>query len=204
MHSLHTLIERVEGDMTVCHDKDVLAHVSNCSESLDEDDTLPPLGFPTSPPPVPTSITPVSPPVTTSLSAFPRPVPTTSIPLPRHSKNPSALSHSATLTNPTVPKRPTLKSSSDKSSSPSYTPPHSASSSPGQTYARPPYIHHKKAESTSVLPLRSPHISDLHVSGGPRRPESRSRGRAGPHMPHHGPSPSLGSGTVSSPPPGWI
>lgn len=205
VYSLHTLIEHGEADVTVCADKDALDRVSGCSETLDEDgiNPLPPLGFAVSPPPpvITPSLKSAS---TTSLQ---------SLPPPRHTKNPSTASHTpSTTTTITAPPKPIMKPPKPPkpSSSPSHTPPHSANSSPGQTYIRPPYLH-KKAESTSVLPLRSP--PPLHdgtvppgSGGGPRRPGLGAR--TGPLatglMQHgHGPSPSIG-GVPMSPPPGWI
>ncbi|KAJ3556033.1 hypothetical protein NP233_g12070 [Leucocoprinus birnbaumii] len=189
VYSLHTLIEQGEADMTV--EKDALVRVSGCSETLDEDDTapLPPLAFPASPNPPPVTASGTAPSLTAPSTVLQSP------PLPRHIKS----------TAPTP--KPIMKPSSKPSSSPSYTPPHSANSSPGQTYSRPPYLH-KKAESTSVLPLRSPpaiHDIPPGSGGGPRRVGPGARvGAAGmtPHG-HHGPTPSVG-GAPMSPPPGWI
>lgn len=68
--------------------------------------------------------------------------------------------------------------------------PHSASSSPGQTFTRPKY--HKKSESAIVVPTRPPIVPNLS-----RRSETKTVGRVtGHHI-----SSSVGTGAV---PPGWI
>lgn len=70
-------------------------------------------------------------------------------------------------------------------------PPHSASSSPGQTFTRPKL--HKKSESAVVVPTRPPMVPDLS-----RRSETKTGGRV---VRHHHTSSSAGTGAV---PPGWI
>lgn len=175
VYSLHTLIERVEGDLNA-PSKDALDRVSRGSESLDEDDTspLPPLTFPTSPLPTFT-------PTTATTSAAPAMTASTTPPS-RHLKNISVSSQPTHAIKPSTP-------------SPSYTPPHSASSSPAQIYTRPPQLH-KKSESVAAMPSRMPYAPD----SGSRRPEGRSKGRI---VAHHGPSPSV-SVAVGPAPPGWI
>jgi hypothetical protein len=71
-------------------------------------------------------------------------------------------------------------------------PPHSASSSPGQTYTRPKL--HKKSESAVVVPTRPPMVPNPS-----RRSETKTGGR---HVGHHHTSSSVvGTGAA---PPGWI
>lgn len=166
VYSLHTLIERVEGDLNTSA-KDVLARVSRGSESLDEEDTepLPPLSFPTSPLPVP-SPAPTSAPLSAST---PTPICAPPPRPPRHYKD--------------------ISVSSQNTFRPS--PPHSASSSPGQTFIRPQL--HKKSESVAVMPMRSPSAPD-----GGRMLDSKGIGRVAVY--HH-PSSSTGTGAA---PPGWI
>ncbi|KAF9453086.1 hypothetical protein P691DRAFT_782445 [Macrolepiota fuliginosa MF-IS2] len=185
VYSLHTLIERVEGDLNSSN-KDALDRVSRGSESLDEDYHSPllPLNFPMPPLPIPT------PTPTTTVTTTTLPPSTTAPILPpaRHLKNLSASSQATTKS-----KHPTGSSSP----SPSYSPPQSASSSPGQMFTRPPQLH-KKSESLATMPMRPPPPLPESAS---RRPESRKVGRTAAH---HTPSPSVNAAPVGPAPPGWI
>jgi len=193
VHSLHTLIEKSEGDSTVCADKSALKLVSSRSENTEQDDKslISPLGFPA---PLPTLTIPIAPaPILKPVS--PKSTQTQSSP-PRHVRSPPSRPPTATAVSaiPSMKQLPSLFTSSP------YTPPSSANSSPSQTYTSPPSLYHKKAESTSILPLHAPLPPSQHVTlpvvtgdGG-----LKIRGRVmTSHL--HRPSPS-----VSTSLPGWI
>jgi len=191
VHSLHTLIEKSEGDSTVCADKPALKLVSSRSENTEQDDKTPisPLGFPAS---LPTPTIPVAP-ASILKSVSPKSTQIQSSP-PRHVRTPSSRPSTATAVSaiPTMKQLPALFTSSSP-----YTPPSSANSSPSQIYTSPPNLYHKKTESTSILPLHAPLPPSQHVTlpgdGG-----LKIRGRVvTSHV--HRPSPS-----VSTSLPGWI
>ena len=192
VHSLHTLIEKSEGDSTVCADKSALKLVSSRSENTEQDDKSPisPLGFPA--PPLPTPTIPIAPaPILKPVS--PKSTQTQSSP-PRHVRSPSSRPSTATAGSaiPTMKQLPSLFTSSP------YTPPSSANSSPSQLYTSPPSLYHKKAESTSIPPSPLPpsqHVTLPVVTGDGGL---KIRGRVvTSHL--HRPSPS-----VSTSLPGWI